>query len=201
MSAANGHVRTTELLADVLASSRDEEIAFGDVLDPLGERSFGFVILLLALPNFIPVPIGVGGPMGVLVTIVGLQMAFGLARPWLPARLRKRSVRRGTIERFVARLTPVLRWIERLSRPRLETLTRQPVHRITGLLLVLIGIALALPIPFTNYLFGLLLVVYAVALIERDGITLIVAWLASIGIAVVLLTVSQAAVDAVRDLF
>jgi hypothetical protein len=66
---------------------------------------------------------------------------------------------------------------------------------------VLIGVALALPIPFTNYVFGILLVVYAVALIERDGITLLVAWLASIGIAVALLTLSQAAVDAVRDLF
>jgi hypothetical protein len=201
MSAATGHVRTTELLAHVLASSRGEEIALGDVLDPLGERSFGFVILLLALPNFIPVPIGVGGPMGVLVAIAGLQMACGLARPWLPARLRARSVHRGTVEHFVARLTPVLRWIERLSRPRLEALTRQPVHRITGLLLVLIGIALALPIPFTNYLFGILLVVYAVALIERDGIALIVAWLASIGIAIALLTLSHAAVDAVRNLF
>jgi hypothetical protein len=201
MSATNGHVRTTELLAEVLASSRGEAIAFGDVLDPLGERSFGFVILLLALPNFIPVPVGVGGPMGVLVAAVGLQMACGLARPWLPARLRGRSVRRSTIERFVARLTPVLRWIERLSSPRLETLTRQPVHRITGLLLVLIGVALALPIPFTNYLFGILLVVYAVALIEGDGVALIVAWLASTGIAVALLTLSQAAVDAVRNLF
>jgi hypothetical protein len=80
-------------------------------------------------------------------------------------------------------------------------LTRQPVHRITGLLLVLIGVALALPIPFTNYLFGILLVVYAVALIEGDGVALIVAWLASTGIAVALLTLSQAAVDAVRNLF
>jgi hypothetical protein len=200
MSAPARHVRTTELLADVLASARGEEIALGDVLDPIGERAFGFVILLLALPNFIPVPIGVGGPIGVFVAIAGFQMACGLARPWLPSRLRARSVRRGTIERFVARLTPVLRWIERLSRPRLETLTRQPVHRITGLLLVLIGVALALPIPFTNYLFGILLVVYAVALIERDGIALIVAWLASIGIAIALLTLSQAAVDTVRDL-
>jgi hypothetical protein len=201
MSAGTRHVRTTEVLADVLAASGGDTIAFGDVLDPLGERSFGFVILLLALPNFIPVPIGVGGPMGVLVAAVGVQMAFGLARPWLPARLRQRSVRRRTIERFVARLTPVLRWIERLSRPRLELLTRQPMHWITGLLLVQIGVALALPIPFTNYVFGILLVVYAVALIERDGITLLVAWLASIGIAVALLTLSQAAVDAVRDLF
>jgi hypothetical protein len=105
---------------------------------------------------------------------------------------------RKRVERFVARLTPLLRWLEHVCRPRLEALTRQPAHRITGFLLVLVGIALALPIPFTNYLFGVLLVVYAVALIERDGIALILAWIASAAIAIVLLTLSQAVVDAVR---
>jgi hypothetical protein len=64
---------------------------------------------------------------------------------------------------------------------------------------VLIGVALALPIPFTNYLFGLLLVLFAVALIERDGIALLIAWVASAAVAIVLLTLSHAAVDAVRN--
>jgi hypothetical protein len=66
---------------------------------------------------------------------------------------------------------------------------------------VLVGIALALPIPFTNYVFGVLLVVYAVALIERDGAALIVAWLASVGVAIALVTLSGAAIDAMRKLF
>ena len=39
--------------------------------------------------------------------------------------------------------------------PAPESLPRRPGHRISGLLLVLTGIGLALPIPFTNYLFGL----------------------------------------------
>jgi len=46
-----------------------------------------------------------------------------------------------------------------------------------------------------------LLVVYAVALIERDGAALIVAWLASVGVAIALVTLSGAAIDAVRKLF
>ena len=55
-------------------------------------------------------------------------------------------------------------------------------HRIagmfTGLLLVLLGLLLALPIPFTNYLFGGLLLLFALALLERDGALMIVAWIA-----------------------
>ena len=48
----------------------------------------------------------------------------------------------------------------------------------TGLLLVLLGVLLALPIPFTNYVFGLLLLAFALGLLERDGALLIGAWVA-----------------------
>ena len=37
---------------------------------------------------------------------------------------------------------------------------------------------LALPIPFTNYVFGFLLLLFAFALLERDGALLLVAWIA-----------------------
>ena len=201
MSGADHQARTTELLQRALDAHRGDTIALGDFLDPLGERAFGFLILILALPNFIPVPIGVGGVMGVLVVLVGVQMLIGLAHPWLPNALRRRGLARASLDRFIHRLTPVLSWLERLCRPRWAMLTRHPAHRISGFLLVLIGIALALPIPFTNYFFGVLLVVYAVALIERDGIALVTAWIASVAVAALLLTLSHASLDALRRLF
>jgi len=196
-----GHARTTELLTRAIESQKGEKITIGEFLDPLGERAFGFLVLILAIPNFIPVPIGVGGVMGVLVIYVGAQMLLGFQHPWLLRSIRTHGMKRARVERFVARLTPLLRWLEKACRPRLEMLTRQPAHRISGFLLVLVGIALALPIPFTNYVFGVLLVVYAVALIERDGAALIVAWLASVAVAIALVTLSGAAVDAMRKLF
>jgi hypothetical protein len=49
---------------------------------------------------------------------------------------------------------------------------------LTGLLLVLLGVLLSLPIPLTNYLFAGLLLLFALALIERDGVLMLVAWIA-----------------------
>lgn len=193
--------RTTELLRGALEAHAGEHITLGDFIDPLGERAFGFLILILALPNFIPVPIGIGGVMGVLVISVGLQMLCGLEHPWLPNAMRRRGLERVSVERFIRRVTPLLRWLERLCRPRWESLARHPAHRISGFLLVLTGIALALPIPFTNYPFGLLLIAFAVALIERDGIVLVIAWIASAGVAITLGALSQAALEAIRNLF
>ena len=196
-----GHARTAELLTRALEAQQGDKITIGEFLDPLGERAFGFLLLILAIPNFIPVPIGVGGVMGALVIYVGAQMLLGFEHPWLLRSIRRHGMKRARVERFIARLTPLLRWLEHVCRPRLEALTRQPVHRISGFLLVVVGVALALPIPFTNYVFGVLLVVYAVALIERDGAALIVAWLASVAAAIALVTLSGAAIDAVHKLF
>jgi len=193
--------RTTDLLRTALDTHPGDQIALGEFLDPLGERAFGFLLLALALPNFIPVPTGIGGVMGVLVVLVGLQMLCGFEHPWLPHALRRRALARTSVEHFIDRITPVLRWLERLCRPRWESLPRRPGHRISGFLLVLTGIGLALPIPFTNYPFGLLLIVFAVALIERDGLVLLIAWIASAAVAITLVALSHVAMDTIRHLF
>ena len=50
----------------------------------------------------------------------------------------------------------------------------------TGLLVVLLGVLLALPIPFTNYLFGAMMLAFALALLERDGALMLLCWAAGI---------------------
>jgi len=175
--------RTTDLLRQALAES-GERITLEQFLASLGERSYGFLFLLLALPNFIPIPVGIGGLMGLLIILIGGQLLCGMQRPWLPRRVREHAFERKTVERFLARMTPVFSRLERICAPRLENLTKPPFSRLTGLLLVVIGILLSLPIPFTNYPFGLIVLLYAVALIERDGALLIVVWVATLGIAI-----------------
>ena len=48
----------------------------------------------------------------------------------------------------------------------------------TGLLLVLLGLLLSLPIPFTNFVFAMLLLAVALALLERDGRLMLAGWIA-----------------------
>lgn len=59
-------------------------------------------------------------------------------------------------------------------------LDSRPGTMFTGLLLVVLGLLLALPIPFTNYLFGVLMLAYALALIERDGAFMLACWFAGL---------------------
>lgn len=170
----------TRALLDSFAEGDPQEVLkLGDLFGGLGERSFGMLLFLATLPAFIPIP-GVGGAIsGPLVILIGVQLLIGLHRPWLPRFIAERGPHRHALMRFRERLSPWLGRLERLVRPRATTLLDHFVtSSFTGLLLMLLGLLLSLPIPFTNYLFGALLLLFALALLERDGYLMIVAWVA-----------------------
>jgi hypothetical protein len=164
----------------------DEVLRLRELLAGLGRRGFGMLLFVATLPAFIPIPVG-GAISGPLVMLVGLQLLVGMQHPWLPRFIAERGPHRHTLARFDHLVAPWLARLERLVRPRLEALLlKRLVAMFTGLLLVLLGLLLSLPIPLTNYLFGGLLLLFALALLERDGATLLVAWL--LGVAAIATT-------------
>ncbi|QSX75237.1 exopolysaccharide biosynthesis protein [Lysobacter arenosi] len=176
------HEAGTRALLDGFAEGDpNEQLRMSDVLHGLGDRSFGMLLFVSTIPAFIPIP-GLGGAIsGPLVILIGLQQLFGMREPWLPAFLARRGPHRSAMARFRDLLAPWLTRLEKLVRPRA---TGMLDHRLadffTGLLLVLLGLLLSLPIPFTNFLFGGLLVVFALALLERDGYLMAIAWVAGV---------------------
>ncbi|MEH6422507.1 exopolysaccharide biosynthesis protein [Pseudomonas sp. CGJS7] len=170
---------TRALLDAIVSGDPDETIKFGDVFNGLGNRSFGMLLFVSTLPAFIPIP-GVGGAVsGPLVVLVGLQLLIGLRKPWLPGFIARRGPHRSAMVKFRNLLAPWLTRLERFVRPRATgLLDHRAAGAFTGLLLVLLGILLSLPIPFTNFLFGALLLLFAFALLERDGKLMGIAWIA-----------------------
>lgn len=185
MSREDNHTTTVALLDGFANGDPDDVLRLGDLLKDFGPAAFGMLLFLGVLPAFIPVP-GVGGAIGgPLVILVGVQLLLGMRKLWLPGFLARRGPHRSAMMRFRQRMAPGLRRLEKLVRPRMTAfLDNRIALSFTGLLLVLLGVLLALPIPFTNYVFGFLLLLFAFALLERDGALLLVAWVAG-GIAIV----------------
>lgn len=185
MTREDNHTTTVALLDGFANGDPDDVLRLGDLLKDFGPAAFGMLLFLGVLPAFIPVP-GVGGAVGgPLVILVGVQLLLGMRKLWLPGFLARRGPHRSAMMRFRQRMAPWLRRLEKLVRPRMTAfLDNRIALSFTGLLLVLLGVLLALPIPFTNYVFGFLLLLFAFALLERDGVLLLVAWIAG-GIAVV----------------
>lgn len=175
----NEGIRT--LLSTFAHGDPAEILRLRDILGDLQQSAFGVFLFVAILPAFIPIP-GLGGAVsGPLTLLIGVQILIGLRRPWLPAFIGNRGPRRGTGQRFVGKIAPLLRWLDRLLRPRLGwLLDALAANIVTGLLLIATGLLLSLPIPFTNYLFGLILLLFALALLERDGALLLLCWIAAI---------------------
>lgn len=164
------------LLHDFATGNPDEVLRLGALLTGLGRRAFGMLLLIATLPAFIPIPIG-GAISGPLVVLIGAQLLIGRRRPWLPKFLSSRGPHRHALSRFEHKVSPWLARLEKLVRPRLQqVLSHRLAAMFTGLLLLLLGLLLLLPIPLTNYLFGGLMLLFAFALLERDGALMLVAW-------------------------
>jgi hypothetical protein len=191
---------TSQILRDLAAADADPSL--DTILAAFGRRAFGAALLLAIMPAFLPLPFGVGAISGPLVSLLGVQMLFGQRQPWLPRRWRERPIPRVRLQGFNAKLGRLLQRIERLCRPRLNGLATQLWSSLfTGAQLVLLGALLALPIPLTNYPFGLLLVLYALALVERDGLLQLIAWVLGLSTIIGSVLLSTEVVDLLTGLW
>ncbi|HET7268441.1 MAG TPA: exopolysaccharide biosynthesis protein [Oleiagrimonas sp.] len=192
---------TVALLRDAITSNHSDDITLKVLLEPLRSSAFGVVLLVLAIPNFIPLPIGIGGIMGVLVIALGMQMLCGMEHPLIPARLRRKTMHRTRVLRFLERTRGITRRLERWCKPRMTVMVQRPWSLVSGLALVILGLLLSLPIPFTNYVFGVLLLAFAFALIERDGALLLVMWVLSGVLLILALVFSSVVIDSIQQVW
>lgn len=171
------HSGTRSLLDQLAIGDPEQTVELGDLLTGLGARAFGVLLLLAIPPSFVPgVATAISSPIAILV---GLQLLIGLKRPWLPQWLARRGPQRKVLVKFDKWFAPWFNRSERWIKARRQMLLDHRLANLfTGILLVLLGILLALPIPMTNALFGVLLLLFALALLERDGNLMLLAWLA-----------------------
>ncbi len=180
------NIGTRALLDALLDGDHQQTLDFKNLVSGLGRRAFGMLLFMATLPAFIPIPIG-GAVSGPLVVLLAAQLLVGLRTPWLPGFIARRGPKRKTLARFERILSPWLARLEHIVRPRLAVvLDHRLASAVTGLLLLLLGVLLSLPIPFTNYLLGGLILLFALALLERDGAMMLVAW--AVGIITIVTT-------------
>ena len=178
-----GVVRTSDILERLFAGPPDSRVNLADVREALDDRAFGFLIMVLTLPNCVPVPgpPGLSAVLGIPVCLMALQMMAGQRRPWLPDWLLKRSVARGDCVKIIAKSLPLLRRLERLFRPRLPALNTPTADRVSGFLLLVFAFVLSLPIPLGNLPPAYAVLFMALGIIEQDGVALLAGIVIGIG--------------------
>jgi len=160
----------------------DDKVSFGQMLDALGERGFGLLLLLFAAPNLLPFP-GVPGTSfvtGMAILFISVQLILAKDEPAFPDWVSRKSFSRAQLSRFIVKTNPLLRWLEKPIRPRLSPVVVGWGERMIGVVGVIHALTLALPIPMGNLPQAVALILLALALIELDGLMAIFGYIASI---------------------
>ncbi|MBI3709483.1 MAG: exopolysaccharide biosynthesis protein [Proteobacteria bacterium] len=175
--------RLSDVLDALARNTTSERIRLGDLMSVFGDRAFGMLILLFALPNAIglgTIP-GVSTIFGLPQIFIALQMMLGLQTPWLPAWLTERSIARGDFVTMIEKSTPYLRKAEGVLRPRWAPLSCEIAERIIGGFFVVLATIVSLPIPFGNQPPAVAMAVVSLGLVERDGVFVVIGGIVSVG--------------------
>lgn len=163
----------------------DGQVTVGDLLDRIGRRSFGPLLVLPALIAFTPlggIPV-LPSVMAVMVIVVAGQLLLNMDHFWLPQVVLRRSIEAEQLCKSVDFLRRPSGWVDRLLRPRLIWLTQEPFIRLAALFCILV--ACTVPplevVPFAGTVSWAAIGIFGLALIAHDGVLALAAFAFAIG--------------------
>lgn len=151
-----------------------DRVSLDKLLEQLGDKAIAFVLLVFAIPAIIPTPgIPAGMIFGTALAILSLQIIFRARKLVLPGFIGRLSVSRSIIELTANKAAPRLEKLEKLLKPRGHVLARFAGPAFIGIVIFLMAVLIALPIPFGNTLPGITILIIALALAQRDDLALL----------------------------
>lgn len=164
--------RFSEELERLIAAFAERPVRLRDVLEVMHSRGYTFLLIVLSFPFCTPIPLpGLSMPFGLAVAVIGLRLALG-QKPWLPARLLDAKLPAKFFPRVLTATRRLVRWLEFLLKPRLGELLRlRAVRHGMGAMIFVCGLLLMLPlpIPFSNALPAVTVLLLALSMLEEDG--------------------------------
>jgi hypothetical protein len=169
-----------QLLEHIADLAKDEQqVSMAQVVESVGDRSFGPLLLIMGLTLFSPLS-GVPGMAifaGLFVLLIALQMLVGRKHFWLPNFILNRSVAQSKLTKALNWLKPTARRVDRMIKPRLNFMLHPSSTYLIAGLCVMVGAALPFLelVPFSSSIVGLALAILGLALVARDGLLVLIA--------------------------
>ncbi|MCS7009420.1 MAG: exopolysaccharide biosynthesis protein [Chthoniobacterales bacterium] len=148
-----------------------EELTLGEVMERIGDRGFGILLVILSLPSALPLPAaGYSTPFGLILCVLALQMLAGRTTPWIPKRARNAKLHGKFVDMMLAFFSRFFSKIEVLIRPRWGWVNTKGGRGLLGVLVFLMAFLMVLPIPLTNTFPAFVIFLIGIGLTEDDGL-------------------------------
>jgi len=117
--------------------------------------------------------------VGLLIAWPAIQLMLGHDAARLPRSMARREVAVVRLERVIAAVAPRLARVERLIRPGWP-MVFEAARRLVGLAMLLVGLTLVSPVPMSQVVPALVIMLLALAYLEEDGLALLLALFAAL---------------------
>lgn len=172
----NSRISSIQDLIDRIedSASDKEHIQLGKIVEMVGRRAFGPILLFAGLVTISPLSGVPGMPtlMGVLVLAVAVQLLMHRQHIWLPSFLLERKVPKDKLCTAMKWSRPPARFVDRGLKTRLTFFTHNSgTHFIAVIcLFVAVGMPPMELVPFSVTVAGMTLFLFGLALIAHDGV-------------------------------
>jgi len=192
------HIKTSALLAETLQTLEGTQVSIGTLLAQFQRRSYGGVMLILALLAMIP---GISVFAGIAMIVPAFQLFIGLPAPVFPNFIQQRKISIAGLQKWGMKISG---WVERLENlvvPRWPMLSNKLAQKLIGLIVLLLALVVAIPFPLSNFLPAIATICFALGLLERDGLMIMLAIIVSIAAFAIGVAVFYFALNWIIDFF
>ena len=167
----------SSLLDSLVENTEGEALTVRDLLDAVGRRSYGPVLLLLGFVSISPLTIvpGANTITSLLILLISVQIPFGRKYPWVPKRALDFEFKREHLMQGVEMARRYVQGVDAFLRPRLTFLTEPPFAQLVALICVaaaLVCFPLSF-VPFGPVLPGIAVMLFGLGLTSRDGLVIL----------------------------
>lgn len=168
----------SEVLDDLNTVTHEAETTtFGELIDALGRRGTGPLLVILSAVLILPVGMvpGMPGLVAIVFMLIGIQLLFVQPKLWMPARLRRAKIKTETLRSIVKRIQPLRRKARLVLSERMTFIIDGRVFQLaaalillgTGAVIFFIGFVPGLP-----FVLSIHILLIGLGLTARDGIVM-----------------------------
>lgn len=154
----------------------NDPITIKEITDFFADRGVAALLFVFGAPMCVPIPMLPGVTLIFSIPLLFLSglMIGGVIRPWLPRAIADKKLSRKYVGKAIEYALPWLEKIERYSRQRYKWMLSDIMYRLSGVVIGIFAISIMFPLPLSNTIPGIAMVIMAIGKIMHDGLMILV---------------------------
>lgn len=178
LTTKNSKLLTSHKVKTIEEKIADNNLTINQLVDLLLDDGIHILVIILIAPFLLPASIpGSSTPFGILIILLELSVLFN-RKLYLPKMISGYELSNNTIRKFFEILEKALGYIEKIAKPRGNLTDKKIINKINSIFIIILAslLFLPLPIPLTDFVPAVSILVLSVSCLEKDSYLLLIGY-------------------------